>query len=325
MYVQGSIKDQQFQNIATRAATATTEADKKTEQKTDDKTTAAEGKFDQVLGRILSVSGKNEVSEEELFAAIIQERITNLKGEEAGEKYAEQLNTHKDSMRRSDGYVSTEDAARAALKSMVSEGILTESESTELHGQAFQAAQLDDNHEALFDDRGGPNDPTIAVAQMEVALLAARTYFEKLDSGEVSGGNLDLDVGNTGLPGINVNTNDDGSMDIADSSDISEITGTDPRDGAGGFLFKPVSESDGNLVVLLPTKFKGDVESVILRDMEDREIDRGREAGYHNGDRQHFRFSKPGADYGSNVSLEIKFLDGSIQRYDIPNPSERYD
>ena len=48
--------------------------------------------------------------------------------------------------------------------------------------QAFDAAQLDSNVDALYDDRGGAGDPTMAMDLLENALLSARVKVEELVS-----------------------------------------------------------------------------------------------------------------------------------------------
>jgi len=97
-------------------------------------------------------------------------------------------------------------------------------------------------------------------------------------------------------------------------------------DGAGGFLFKPVSESDGKLVVLLPTELRGNVDSVVIRDNAGTVIDQGRFAGDDaNGGRAHFRFGRTGADYPPDVTVEIRLKDGSTKSYPIGDPSVRHD
>ncbi len=321
MYVDSTIKDQSIPGVITKSATSPKE--KVEEDKTKPQT--SDGNFEQVLTRMLTPNGQNEVSEEELFAGILGERITKLKGDEAGVAFSEKLAASKESLKRHDGFVSVEEAARAAMKELVADGTLTESEASGMHAQAFKAAQLDDNHEALFDNRGGPGDPTIAVSQLEAALLSARTIIEKIDSGEDTIGELGLSVGNTGLPNVKVTTLDDGTLSSSTITDATDVEKGNPQDGPEGFLFKPISESNGNLVVLMPHRLKEQIESVLLRDLDGNEIETGKSTGYANGDREHFRFSKPGGEYGSDITVEAKFKDGSVEQFSIPNPSERYD
>ncbi len=284
--------------------------------KTTEKTTPDKGGFAEILTRILTPNGQNEINEEELFAGIMEQRITKLKGEEVGKAFHDKLGSGS----------SVEEAARSAMKALVAEGKLTEAEGMEIHAQSFKAAQLDDNKEALFDGKGGPGDPTIAVAQMDAALLSARTIIEKIDSGEDKVGELTLNVGNTGLPNVKVATLADGTFksDTSATSTGSVVDGN-PVDGAEGFLFKPVSESDGKLVVILPKALTNQIDSVSLLDSDEKELDEGRAAGVANVGREHFRFSKAGSDYGKEITVQIQLKSGETKEYKISDPSKRYD
>lgn len=96
-------------------------------------------------------------------------------------------------------------------------------------------------------------------------------------------------------------------------------------DGAGGFLYKPFSDSDGNLVVLTPESMAGQVASVTVRGPDGSVLATGVPKGNGNGGRDHFRFDKPGSALPPNVTVEVKLRDGSTKSYPIGNPSLRYD
>ncbi len=258
--------------------------------------------FQEVLGRLLP-SDKQEVSEEELFAAILAERIAALKGKEAADKFKEFLETSKSELRRADGFVPVEDAANKALSRMVKEGILTSKERDTVYKSAFRAAQLDDNLEALYDNRGSEGDPTIATAPREKALRTAEELLAKIEEGKI---NLDNEVKSS-----------------SDEKVVTPSGGT--VDGSGGFLFKPVSDSNGKLVVLLPAKISSSVVDVILKDENGEKVEEGKFSGIANGDRAHFRFRKPGRDYPKNLTVEIRLKSGRVIKYFIPDPSSRYD
>ncbi|MCB0337158.1 MAG: hypothetical protein KDD62_12660, partial [Bdellovibrionales bacterium] len=136
--------------------------------------------FSTQLARLLSPDPANNINEEELYAGLIEERIGATKGEEAAQAFAESFAAKKAEMARGDGYIPVEDAANAALEEMVASGALSADEAKTIGDQAFQAAQLDDNLDALYDSRGGGNDPTIATASMEVALAKAKDALTSL-------------------------------------------------------------------------------------------------------------------------------------------------
>lgn len=91
----------------------------------------------------------------------------------------------------------------------------------------------------------------------------------------------------------------------------------------GGFVWKPVSEGDGNLVVLLPASLRGRVSGAAIT-KGGAVIERGRFAGdTHNGGRPHYRFSKPGAAYGTGLTLVASLSSGGSQSWSIPNGGQR--
>jgi hypothetical protein len=75
------------------------------------------------------------------------------------------------------------------------------------------------------------------------------------------------------------------------------------RKGSGPFLWKPVSESDGNLVILANSSYGSDDASLV--DSEGNVVEKGRYVGRTNNNRPTYRFSKPGGAYPTN--LRIKF------------------
>lgn len=265
--------------------------------------------FDSVLRGFLSQESGKNVNEEELFAGILSERIQGTAGEEVASRFQELLDEEKVSHTRPDGYTFLEDATNAALGRLVDEGQISQEDSDVVRSQAFRAAQLDGNLSALYDGRGSANDPTVAVAELESALASARLVIEQLESGVAV---------------------DDVVADPV--SNISKLTANEKNaptgtsmDGADGFLYKPVSESDGNLVILLPKEMAMQVVGLILKDEEGETVATGRSAGYHNGGREHFRFNKPGKKYPDNLTVEVQMKDGSAVTYTVPDSSLRYD
>jgi hypothetical protein len=103
------------------------------------------------------------------------------------------------------------------------------------------------------------------------------------------------------------------------------------NDGAlTGFLWKPRSESNGRLVVLLPQNLTGNVVAANIHSTDstspDTMIAQGRFAGdTHNGNRAHFRFEENGAAYGANVWVIATTGDGQNLGWLIPNGAARWD
>jgi hypothetical protein len=90
-----------------------------------------------------------------------------------------------------------------------------------------------------------------------------------------------------------------------------------------GFLWKPESDSNGNLVILLPPNMAGKVEGVKVLSPDGAVLDEGKFSGVGNGDRPHFRFSKPGGSFPNGSIVEITMKDGSKQTITIQDTSVR--
>lgn len=98
--------------------------------------------------------------------------------------------------------------------------------------------------------------------------------------------------------------------------------GAEDQSPSETFLWKPKSDSDGKLVVLLPSSMRGQVVSVAVQ-KDGKTLDTGRFSGdTHNGMRPHFRFPKAGGDYGSNLQLVTMGATGACS-FSIPNGAKR--
>ncbi len=268
--------------------------------------------FEDILSNLVPGTGSkgDEINEEQLFSALIEERLTTLKGNDLASTYNEYFESHKSAMTGANGYVPIEDAAREALHDLTTEGLLSTEEAEEIHAQAFQAAQFDSNKGALYDSFG----TTMAVTMVEMALQSSSAMMAKFDSGELEAGRLSFDY---------KQESDPAQFDAASGTNLSSNQTTDFV-GGDGFLFKPVSEKNGNLVVLLPTSMSGQIANVSLVDDTGQVIERGDESGDFDDGRPLFRFDQAGGSYPQNIAVTVTMLDGSEKQYNIANPSQRY-
>lgn len=91
------------------------------------------------------------------------------------------------------------------------------------------------------------------------------------------------------------------------------------------FLYKPTSDTTGNLVILTPSAWNNNIDSVDLVDSQGNVIESGQYSSRANGNRNHFRFSKPGASYGQGNSVRITYSDGTeATNIQIQDPGARY-
>lgn len=264
--------------------------------------------FADVLSDFLPEGTTEKINEEQLFSAILAERIEGMKGSDALESYQEAFEKQLSALQYGNGYIPVEDAARAALKVLVEEDVLSLEEAESIHAQAFQAAQLDENKDALYDSLG----KTMAVSMVEMALESSTDMLTAFDSGEKDAGRMSLDYQQAPYSISSSN------FERGDGPIVNATIG-------GGFLFKPISEGDGNLAVLLPTHMSGDVSRVTIRDSMGQTLDKGRDLGDYDDGRPLFRFGSPGSGYPENITVSVLLNDGTEQNYTIPHPAQRYE
>ncbi len=310
------------QDVAQDAVTIANSVDAADPAAETDATDAGDA-FASFMRTALGGAGKSEVNEEELFAALIEERL-NAENPEAAETFRSEQSKYLTSLRRADGYVSVEEAAVKALEATVASGDIGLEVAEQINGHAFAAAQLDNNADSLFDSFGSEGDPTVAVSSMEAALLASRTMMDEIEAGTTTVASRSLDAPLTTTVGSS-----GGSGGIEAPSGPTP-SGTQELDGSGGFLWKPESESNGNLVVLLPTILRDMLERVEIHSSLPPDattlIEEGSFAGDEdNGNRPHYRFEKPGAEYGSDLHIVAYKNDGETITWPISNGADRHD
>ena len=94
-------------------------------------------------------------------------------------------------------------------------------------------------------------------------------------------------------------------------------------DAPAGFLWKPQSDSDGNLAILLPPAMTGKVSGVDVLSPDGQVLASGRAAGVGNGDREHFRFNRQGSAFPPNSRVRIRLKSGATQEITIPQTGIR--
>lgn len=94
--------------------------------------------------------------------------------------------------------------------------------------------------------------------------------------------------------------------------------------GNGEFLWKPVSDKDGKLAVLLPKQYTGKVASVkIISSKDGSTLAKGKYSGVGNGDREHFRFSKSGGSFPDGSIVHVTLKDGQKLEVKIKDTAKR--
>ncbi len=263
-------------------------------------TKEADNNIKSKLKELLQPDAQGNVHEEQLQNAI----VSCLLEKESKEIKNEYLKAFNESLGR--GQV--EDSVKLALKKLVGSGLISEKKAETINGISFRAAQLDNNLEALFDNRGSRFDNTIAVKSLDSAIDVAINSLKGIESGEIK----------VDLRSLNAQSN------IKPTG--AGVGGV--NHGRNGFLWKPVSESDGNLVVLFPSSLTGNISSSgIYSELpicEENLIEKGRFSGdSKNGGRAHFRFNNPGGSYPDVAYVVAELRDGTTTYFQIAESSKR--
>lgn len=93
----------------------------------------------------------------------------------------------------------------------------------------------------------------------------------------------------------------DDDLENGEADCAGEVLGVD---GPGGFLWKPESDSDGNLVILFPPEYGVEFIAVYVETLAG-ETEGGVFAGFSNPNRQTWRFSLPGEAYTGRVRVDL--------------------
>lgn len=256
-------------------------------------------------------------SEEELFSGLVQYQVKTSLGDDKLAEFQDILLSQSLYLQDTRGVRSWEDATREALLEFKARESATEDEVNAIYSTSFAAAQLDNKTDELWDRRGD----TKSVMKIDAALEKAKAAMGEIESSAVS-------VKPMTVPGMST-MNAEISGTTASISSAPESSGNvkqaNPKDGGGGFVFKPISESDGKLAIITPPSYTGKIDSVVLKTLTGELIEEGKSGGVGNGGREHFRYKKPGGSYPQDLVVELMLKDGSSVQYNISDPKKRWD
>ena len=266
------------------------------------------GGIEESLMASLQPDAAGMVNEEEMQFGIVKFLLEN-QSPEAAEAFSAAVS------RAIEQGVELEDSIKFGLSEVVEQGLIDSNSAEMINGVSFRAAQLDSDHTALFDSRGGPGDNTVATMNLESAIETAKAALEQIQSGEVQVDSRALDAASNIAPGASLADHTQGG-NFTNGSSLS------------GFLWKPSSEADGRLVVLLPQALTGNVVSAgIYSDLpatQSNRIEEGRFSGdSHNGGRAHFRFSQSGGSYPDGSFIVATLRNGENVTFQIGDSASR--
>jgi len=284
----------------------------------------AEDEFASYLTKSLGRSGQQEVNEEELFSAVISQRL-NKESPEAAQFYDEKVKELSVSMAREDGYVPLEDVAKSALQATVDEGKIDSAKAEMINSEAFNSAQLDDNLDCLYDGRGD----TSAVMSMEEAMFKVKQVLDQVDAGQLTLDPRALDIpSNIGsTPGYMIASGLAAEIAGRPADQVDSAEAVVEAEGEGSekqvrFTWKHEA-SDGNLAILLPTRLNGQIDGVSLFDSDGNLLEKGDYSKQTGDKRAVYRFNDPGGDYGKNIDAVVYLENGQTLTYHVKDGGER--
>lgn len=303
---------------------------------TDSSSTESTEEFS--ISMLTAMVGATQINEEQLYMAIIGQKLNQVNSE-AATFFNTAARTVMEQQQVEGPFVCEEEASKSALQATVEAGLIDQTTAEQINGEAFAAAQLDDNLEFLFDGSGSGDDPTIAVTDIETAYGKAKAALDKMAKGELTAAPRALDLpSDTAVLAGEAETEaaeEGGESEESSAEEVSESssggrTGPQSLDGPGGFLWKPESITDGNLGVLLPSSMAGTVDRVEIHSAlpatEETKVEQGNYSGQEpDSGRPLYRFSEPGEAYGQNLYVVAFNNSGDTATWDIDDGAERHD
>lgn len=111
---------------------------------------------------------------------------------------------------------------------------------------------------------------------------------------------------------------------------VPELPGCEPASFGGGNVWKPESENNGRVVVVLKSSYcdgqKSKITSFKVLDSQGNEAATAklRHCGVANGGRAHYDLSKAASDLPNNLTLQVETASG-CDLFSVPVATNRYD
>ena len=153
------------------------------------KRSATEGSQTPSTSKLSSATSANQVSEEDVFARLVNDEISRTLGSEGVEKFKALVDKQIRERTRDDGSINLEKVMKGALKwaSNEKQGVLSRADAQKIYSSSFQASQLDSNTEILDD-----TSVQGATLDSDTAFSKARVAMEQIVSGKSSIAERDL-------------------------------------------------------------------------------------------------------------------------------------
>lgn len=128
----------------------------------------------------------------------------------------------------------------------------------------------------------------------------------------------------TTAPGADSDSIPDGGSSEPPSQSSNTINLGSKLPATKGFLWKPESDKNGKLAILLPKQYTGTIKRVrILNPQGTKVLATGKFSGVGNGNREHFRFTKPGNGFPDGAIVLIEMENGTSRHVKIKDTAKR--
>lgn len=272
-----------------------------------------------------STSNKQRLSEQQFYAAHIYQQLKE-KDPELAKQFSNKFKDAFEDLRADGRGNKWFFAADAAMRDLVKSDLLSRKEQSKISQIAFGKAQCNGDNSELSGSRTLTIDKGVHAEKFNQ--IASGESLQRWKSSAINS------IKSKPMQSDPIKSPPVGSQPSAEISPPNQVNPTNqtagtlapdaPRNAPEGFLWKPRSDSDGRLVVLLPSQFLGRVAKVEVVSADGSKVlATGRYAGIGNGVRLHFRFDRSGSNFPNNVILQVTLTDGQIGGVRIPNPSSR--
>jgi len=283
------------------------------------------------------------ISEQDLYAANAHQALAKL-NPGSGERFLTELTQIAPKIAENHGTALGFKAADRVMRAMVRDGTLSHAEYRDIRASALGRSQIDSDRTSLSrtnlkasTDGAAVSRITIqskvesnavaTVAEVQAFKHFERTHPTRIDRAAEVGGKATISGGSvvasdqitppTSSPPVSTPAAPEsiGGDTLIPDKQIKAKT---------GFLWKPVSDSDGRLAILLPPALTGRSVGVqVLSPDGNRVLATGRYSGVGNGFRDHFRFDRSGGNFPPNSIVKVTLNDGQVGTVLIERPGQR--
>lgn len=263
------------------------------------------------------------VTEQDCYAALVHQSLMATHPK-AVRRFEQELKQATETYKKNHGDVNLFKVSDRLMRQYVRDKEISQEQYRLIRDHAFGHAQLDSDRTRLSAERAPETKGD------DTPLRAVSTFHSKLETNQAAtSGEIAQFRANEATISVQKwrERKQTGGFEqtAALGTEAAGITETATVDSMpAGFLWKPKSDSDGRLVVLLPPGFSSSVHSLTVKDPKGTKvIEEGKFAGIANGGRLHFRFQNSGATYPDGSIVEVTLIDGSTLRIPIKETSAR--